>query len=158
MYSLGEVPIMTSDTTPSGTASASSIYDSTYPAWKAFDGNDESEAWSRWISVYDYGFTTPQWLSYEFTSPRRIDLYYILPEYGSSTKDRSPKNWTLEGWNGSTWVTLDTRTNILNDSVWNAGGLHFSVTNPGYYTKYRLYVTAVNGSDVVSIRQFKLFL
>jgi hypothetical protein len=147
-----EIPTMTSNTTPSGIASSSSNYSSSYPPWKAFDGNDESAAWSRWIS----GYNMPEWLAYEFTSKKYITGYYILPEY-SSLKDRSPKNWTLQGWNGSTWVTVDTRNNIRIDIEWSAAGLYFDVQNPGNYNKYRLYVTATNGSPVISIRMFKLF-
>ncbi|MCP5049647.1 MAG: hypothetical protein GY940_20930 [bacterium] len=54
-------------------------------------------------------------------------------------------------------LSMDTRNNIRIDIEWNYSGLYFSVASPGPYSKYRLYITAVNGSDVVSIRQFKLF-
>ncbi|HLP47668.1 MAG TPA: discoidin domain-containing protein [Candidatus Kapabacteria bacterium] len=148
------VPVMISNTAPSGWAAASSVYSSTYKAWKAFDGDDKSEPWSRWIS---YPGKLPASLSYEFTAAKKITRYYILPEYAEATKDRSPKNWTLQGWDGITWLILDTRTNVINDVDWNSQGLYFAIPNPGIYKKYRLYITAVNGSDVVSIRQLKLF-
>lgn len=147
------VPVMTSNTSPSGTASSSSQYNWKYPAWKAFDGNDESGSWSRWISRH----RMPQWLAYDFGVPTAITEYFILPEYGSHTRNRSPKNWTLQGWDGSQWVTVDTRSNIRINNEWNPYGLNFQIQNPGVYTKYRLHVTAVNGSSVVSIRQLKLF-
>ncbi|HEX3044825.1 MAG TPA: discoidin domain-containing protein [Bacillota bacterium] len=151
------IPVMTSNTSPSGIASSSSNFDTTqFSAWRAFDGNDTSEVWSRWISG-----SIPAWISYEFTSSNIISSYYILPEYGTSTKNRSPKSWTLEGWNGSSWVLLDVRKNITNDVDWTAKGLYFkipaNVNAPVRYIKYRLNITAVNGSSVVSIRQLKLF-
>ncbi len=151
------IPVMTSNTTPTGTAAASSVYSSSYPAWLAFDGDDESSICSRWISVYTTGFSTPQWVSYDFGGAKTVTGYYILPEYASSTKNRSPKNWELQGWNGSAWVTVDNRIDIRNDIEWYSGGLYFEVAYPGPYNKYRLYVTAVNGSDVVSIRMLKLY-
>ena len=151
-----EVPVMTSDTTPSGKAEASTVYSGSYEAWRAFDGDDQSASgWTHWISEYSPDFSDPQWLSYTFVAPKYITRYYILPQY-NSLKDRSPKNWQLQGWDGSSWVTLDTRNNIRIDIEWNANGLYFQVANPGAYYKYRLYVTAVNGSDVVSIRKLKL--
>ncbi|MCP4153054.1 MAG: hypothetical protein GY757_35305 [bacterium] len=160
MYSIGVVPFMTSNSSPSGSVSTSSTYSASYTGWKAFDGTDQSGSWSRWISEYVNNFTTPQWIYYSFQglfTKKKVRHYYILPEYASSTKNRSPKTWELQGYKGFSWHTLDTRSNILNDSQWNAGGLHFTVQNPGSYYRYRLYVTAVNGSDVVSIRQLKLF-
>jgi hypothetical protein len=143
------VPVMTSNTSPSGIASASSIYSSPYDAWKAFD-NDVG--WTCWVSRIG---GIPAWISYEFTEPKYITGYFILPQYGS-LKDRSPKNWTFQGWDGTSWVLLDTRTNIRNDIEWNSSGLSFIIKNPGLYSKYRLYISAVNGSSVVSIRQLKL--
>ncbi len=151
------VPVMISDTSPTGIASASTNYNNAYRPWKAFDGEDISGSWSRWISKSRRGFSDPQWLAYDFGTSRTIRGYYVLPEYSSSLKSRSPKDWQLQGWNGSSWVTVDTRSNIRIDIEWNYAGLYFNVTTPGAYTKYRLYVTAVNGSSVVSIRQLKLF-
>jgi len=52
-----DIPTMTSNTAPSGTASSSSSYSSSYLPWKAFDGNDENASWSRFIS----GYNMPQW-------------------------------------------------------------------------------------------------
>lgn len=151
------LPVMTSNTTPSGTASASSVLGSSYEAWRAFDGEDNSESGSRWISDYTSDFSTnPQWLSYSFVTPQYISHYYILPEYYTDTRDRSPKNWQFQAWTGTTWVTLDTRNNIRINLEWDYRGLYFEVANPAAYQTFRLYVTAVNGSDVVSIRKFRL--
>ena len=57
-----KVPTMTSNTTPSGVASASyEVHEggTYYDAWKAFD-NDNSDCWSS-------NSKTDQWLAYEFT-------------------------------------------------------------------------------------------
>lgn len=151
-----ELPVMTSNTTPWGIAAASSIYSSYYEAWRAFDGEDESESRSCWISESSPGFSTPQWISYNMGKLQYISHYYILPDYDINTRTQSPKNWELQGWNGTTWVTVDTRTNIRINQEWDYRGLYFQIANPAGYQTLRLYITAVNGADMVSIRKFKL--
>jgi len=149
------IPVMTSNTSPSGQASASSCMDTTIHApWKALDGNNESGVSSRWIS--SVSSSLPQWISYKFDAPVIARNYYIVPETGGCA-DRAPKDFILQGSNnGTSWTTLDTRSNITL-SNYKSAGLSFSVNNPGSYTYYRLYVTAVNGSIVVSIQHIKLF-
>lgn len=146
-----QVSVMTSNTSPKGIASSSSDFSSLYEAWKAFDGNNESGSSSRWIS--DYGMS--QWIAYQFSEPKRITEYYILPEIGLS--DRAPKSWDFQAWTGSQWITLDSRTNMFTGDDWKSKGLSFSFENNKAYRKYRLYVKQTNGSSVVSIQHFKLY-
>jgi hypothetical protein len=149
------VPRMYSNTTPIGQASASSVYSTTYLPWKAFDGDDEDAPWSRWISASTSPYTT-QWLAYEFPEPVTIMAYTILPETGSTTINRTPKSWRLQAWTGSSWITLDTRTGYTITDWQAENSRTFSVQYPKKYKKFRLWVTEVNGSTVVSIRMFKL--
>ena len=157
LYSNGNpnlIPVMTSNTSPSGVAASSSSYSSEYAPWKAFDGNNNSGTASRWIS--SASSYMPQWIYYKFNQAVNAKYYYILPETGGCA-DRAPKNFQLQGSNnGSSWTTLDTRSNI-NLSLYDSAGITFSINQPGSYTYYRLYVTATNGSSVVSIQQIKLF-
>lgn len=150
------IPVMVSNTYPSGIASASSVYNSSplYAPWKAFDGNNESDATSRWIS--SAVSEMPQWISYCFGQSTYVGSYHILPELGGCA-DRAPMNFSLQGSNDDiNWTTLDSRCDITL-STWNNSGKAFNVSYPGSYKTYRLYVTATNGSQVVSIQQFKLF-
>ena len=149
------VPRMFSNTSPSGIASASSSYSSYYYPWKAFDGEDESGSWSRWISI-PTGTFNGQWLSYEFSEPVTIMAYGITPETGTHIS-RSPQDWKVQAWNGSSWITMDTRTGYTTSSWQDSNSQKFTVKYPKKYNKYRLYVEKVNGSDVVSIRKFKIF-
>lgn len=55
-----KVPKMTSNTTPSGVASASTNYNSNYPAWYAFDEN----ATTSWAPV---DAMNNEWIKYQFT-------------------------------------------------------------------------------------------
>ncbi|AGC46580.1 hypothetical protein MYSTI_05300 [Myxococcus stipitatus DSM 14675] len=146
------VPVMTSATTPSGIASASSVFSSSslYAAWKAFDGN-----YSFWLSAEGQ---TPAWLAYQFPEgPKTVHRYAITYSNGSILT-RAPKDWTLQGWNGAAWVVVDTRT---QQTGW-ASPLRreFNVASPGAYVKYRLNVTDDNdtraGNVVISIGALEL--
>lgn len=59
-----KVPTMTSNTTPSGVARASTEYDATYAAWKAFNGTWASPGWNPSDAT--------GWVEYEFTQAVKI--------------------------------------------------------------------------------------
>lgn len=146
------VPIMTGNTSSVGSVNASSVFSSGYEPWRAFDGNNSSGVASRWISSSNM----PQWISYTFNQQEYVSSYSIFPETGGCA-DRAPKTFQLQGSNdGKNWTTLDSRSNITLD-LWNSSAITFNVSNPGNYKTYRLYITAVNGSSVVSIQRIKLF-
>jgi hypothetical protein len=149
------IPRMYSDYYPSGEASASSVYSGSYSAWKAFDGEDESSAWSRWIS-FPSGVFNGEWIAYEFDSPVSIEAYNITPETGGSI-NRTPNSWKVQGWNGYSWITLDSRSGITISDWAESYSKDFSVTSTGIYKKYRLFVESTNGSDATSIRKFKIY-
>lgn len=144
------VPVMTGATTPSGSVTRSGVYSASYEAWQAFDGTH-----SMWISAEGQ---TPAWLGYQwFNGAKTVHRYAISYANGSITT-RAPKQWTFEGWNGSAWVVLDTRTNQVN---W-AGHerREFAVASPGAYTRYKLNITDDNDtrSGIVVVSMGKLEL
>lgn len=76
-----KVPTMTSNTTPSGVASASSEYSSGYQAFMAFDGDDSS----RWVPTAG---SNTSWIQYAF--PTSVRIYKFGTTIGVSTDtDRS---------------------------------------------------------------------
>ncbi|NTX02496.1 SBBP repeat-containing protein [Myxococcus sp. CA040A] len=148
------VPVMTSNSAPSGFVTSSGVYGSNpaaYEPWKAFDN-----ATTFWLSTANQ---TPAWLGYEFGSGvmKTVRRYAISYSNGSITT-RSPKNWTLEGSNGSTWVVVDTRTNVTG---WTNERREYDVAHPGQYKKYRLNVSDDNdnraGIVVLSIGRLELY-
>lgn len=148
------IPVKSSNTSSPGIASASSQYSSTYAAWKAFDGEDESGSGSRWISANNGPFST-QWIAYDFQTTANVQSYAIEIEHWLA--DRSPNTWKLQGFNGSAWVTVDSRSNYTI-TKWEERTIHyFTVPQTASYSKFRLLVESVNGSTVVSIIKFKLF-
>ena len=92
-----KVPTMTSNTTPSGEAFASSTYSSSYPAYYAFDGNNTT-FWSSQSSG-------DQYVGYKFTSAVNINKLYMYPNLNSGTD----YEFKLQGSNdNSTWTDLKT--------------------------------------------------
>ena len=141
---ISAIPTMTSDTAPSGIITYSSQYDLTnYPARFAFDNNVSTN----WIAQ-DQVLTG--FLAYQFTSPKIITLYTIS---GTFTPGAFPKNWTFEGWNGSSWIILDTVVGNTNTSSYTG-----TLSNTTAYIKYRINVTLNNVSTAyLSIGQFSMF-
>lgn len=117
------VPIMTSNSTPSGLASASTEYGIGL-AFKAFDGDDNT----RWSS--NSGSAT-QSLTYAFDTAKKISKYKIV----SNGTDRIT-SWDLRASNdNSQWTVLGTytRSSIINEEI--------DVTTTQSYKYYQIYVT-----------------
>lgn len=124
------VPTMTSDTAPSGQVIYGyGGYDGNRAPWRAFDKNTSTQYLS-------YTGNLPNYLGYVFASAKKIVGYGIR-----SGTYQAPTTWTFQGSNnGSTWTTLDTKT---NETVSSSSITKYSFPNSSFYTYYRLYVTAV---------------
>lgn len=133
-----QVPTMTSASTPSGMVTRSGVYGSANEAWSAFDANSSTI----WIS--ETWPSTPVWIGYEWANgPRYITQYALVFNNGSLTS-RAPRDFTLQGWNGSAWVTVDSRTGEINWAGYERR--QYTVSTPGSYGKYRLHITEDNDS------------
>lgn len=132
-YTADVTPKMTSNTAPSGKAEASSFH-SSYPPFNAFDDVYTGSGWMT------YGGNITGWLSYEFSTVKRITKYTLR----GSTVARMPKNWTFEGSNdGLSWTILDTRTDIVDWATDTPKEYYFK--NAKSYLKYRINITVNNG-------------
>jgi hypothetical protein len=127
---LMSIPQMSSNTTPSGTASASGVQ-FTNVAWRAFD-RDTGTFWQS-------NTTNSGWLSYQFPTGRIIKRYGFFTSANNSV---NPRTWTFEGSNnGSTWVVLDTQTNFVTGvSTFFSFDISANTTS---YTFYRINIIAV---------------
>jgi len=126
------VPVMTSDTTPSGVASASTVYSSTYPAWKAFnrtnDGVDDC-----WHS----NGVAPQWLGYQFVNAVKVSLVSMTSR-NQSNNGVMPEDFKIQGSDdGNTWTDLGSYT-WTHGLTGNATDSYF-VSNSNSYKYYRMY-------------------
>jgi len=101
-------PIMTDDTHPYGVASATTVFDSNYPAWKAFDNNDSSS----WASVSN---AVNQRLMYQFVSAQKIYFVKMKVYYGSGLR---VKQFAIKASNdGNTFDTLKSLTTLPNTTT-----------------------------------------
>lgn len=125
------IPLMTSNTSPSGIASASSVSGSNF-AYLAFDQNFGTS----WFSLT----SNAAWLQYQFPVAKTIRRYAFRT--AASSANRNPRTWTFEGSNdGTTWTVLDTQTNLtLSLTTW----YQYPIASPASYLYYRLNITAVN--------------
>jgi len=146
-YTENVIPIMTSNTSPSGIASASSVWNKTYDAYLAFD---------RGTTIY--GWTTGEkntsgWLEYDFDNEKSITKYTID---NNALSESSPKNWTFEAWDtqSNKWIVLDTRSNIAD---WKSGvKKDFTFDNRNSYSKYRINITTNCGSNNTNISELEM--
>jgi hypothetical protein len=139
------IPAMTGNTTPSGEASAMDYWSGCDP-WKAFDQkNDPTSYWHQTA-----GTNRDAWLAYEFPTPKVIVKYSMAP---FSSSGYAPKTWTFEGWNGSSWIVLDSQSDVTG---WNAyQKKEFTFQNKNAYKKYRLNMKA-NGS-YIALSEVEMF-
>lgn len=142
-------PVMTANNAPSPyVASASSEYNATYAAWKAFDHSVGN------ISLWDAGFNvTTGWLKFDFNLNTIVRSYSMYAYTGY--QNYHPTAWTFEGSNdNSNWTTLDTRSGIS----WSAEELKtFSFINETTYRYYRINVSA-SGSTELIICELEMFV
>jgi hypothetical protein len=147
-------PVMTSSTTASFVASASSEYPSgTEYAYSAFDKNLTGSWWTTSAGFYNGGtgaytgsFSTVisgtaysgEWLQIQYPYAATVTSYTLY--YAASWTYRTPATFKVAGSNdGSTWTVVDTQTSVS----WGASSsLTFTPSSPGSYTYYRLCVNA----------------
>lgn len=153
------IPAMTSYTSPSGILTTSSSYGSAYAGWKAVD----SDTTSIWLGQHNQ---LPYELQYECEAQEHVEQYYILPQMWGN-ENRSPKDFTLQGsntGNANDWDILDQRS--VDVSEWldtyatTGKGIYFDVdpSTSGDYKYYKLNVTSLCGSTLISIRHFELLV
>jgi hypothetical protein len=123
-------PKMTSNTTPSGIAFASSTAGGG-TAWGVFDQNRGT--------YWQSGGTNSGFVGYQFPSGKIIKQYAI---FTAATIGNNPKDWTFQGSNdGSTYTTIETVTGFSSvASTWYVRNVSSNTTS---YTYYRMNITAI---------------
>jgi hypothetical protein len=101
-----------------------------------------------------FGFDPNGWFQLQFTSPVAVGAYTFTSANDASGRD--PKNWTLSGSNnGTTWTTIDTRTNELFAA--RAQTNRYEIAGiPQAYTYYKVFLTANNGSTIFQMAEWRL--
>jgi len=131
---------------------------------KAYDNLMTSANFSKWCVTSAPSSATPISTVYDFAGSTAFAINKYTLTTGNDAPDRDPKDWTLQGCQGTCtaatdtgWVTLDTRTNEF------AGAARFqtntySFSNTTAYQQYRLRVTANSGAaNRFQVAEIQLF-
>lgn len=126
-------PLMTGTSAPSGSVSANPASGNAY---QAFDKSNAS------------GYGNPAGgasgdLTYDFSgaATKVADAYWITAAVNASSTNNAPKSWTFEGFDGTDWIVLDTRT---GETGWSPREPKFyEFPNQTGYQSYRLKWTSV---------------
>ena len=134
-YSANLVPVMTSNTAPSGVATVSAghtdafkMFDSSASTSTSFNGSSTTG-----IATYDFG-----------VGAGVVATQYTVQYSATEVTGRSPNSWTFDGSNnGSSWTTL----NSQSGKGGGQGTKHtMQFSNTTNYRYYRLNVTSNNGT------------
>lgn len=135
-----KVPVMTSDTTPSGVCSASSVQSSNYTAYKAFDSAFTGVGWLP-LTADGWGNA---WVAYMFTTDvkvKRIKLYFY---------DVYNDGWVttikIQGKNTETNLWDDISSNIaFNENTTKVQNINTANSNKKYQQFRLLLVSGSSG-------------
>lgn len=144
-----KVPTMTSDTIPSGVASASSVWQYGYEAFRAFNGNTSQIA--GWIASTS---NAGEYLTYKF--PSAVKPYFFNYKGGTYTGVNGLAKFKIQGsTNGTSYVDL---TNEITNSDATLHSKNQITKNIGTaYQYFRLITTASTGTNAycgVAVLQF----
>lgn len=136
----GNIPVMTSNTAPYGTASASAVYStSNRQPYYAFDNNGNTTAWSSGNS------SNSAYIQYQFTNPVIVKKFKIGSGFGSSISSIL-KTFELKASNDG--FVNDTHSLGSFNGENTANVQEFEVNNSDAYLYYRIVTTSrYNPSD-----------
>lgn len=98
-------------------------------------------------------FNPSAWVQYQAYTGYIVTGYSLTS--ANDAPERDPLNWTLLGSNdGTSWTTIDTRTNEDFPSRFQTRT--FSFTNSASYTYYRFNLTN-NSGNILQLAEFELF-
>lgn len=141
------VPLMTSNTAPSGVVTSSGFHQSNYDR-KVFDKSSTDNGWM-------VAGAANQWVAYEFPIKTKVTHYKITSSY---TIESSPKNFRFEGSNdSSTWIVLDSKSNV-NWQLKEVKEFSIDESKTNLYKSYRLFIESNNGhTTYTSVGELELF-
>jgi hypothetical protein len=138
-----KVPVMTSNTTPSGEAFASNEYSSQYAAYKAFDGSlvDNSGEWA----TTD---TSASWVAYDFETPVKVYKWGVYSRYATTQK------YKIQGSSDrNTWTDESTQHSGLSNNAWHYFEADVSNSANRYH---RLYMENTN-THYTNLKELQLY-
>jgi hypothetical protein len=129
-----------------GTISAQ--YQTGSPAGEAYTNLTDNNVGAKYLT-----FNASAWLQYQANANYIVTGYTITS--ANDAPERDPLNWTLQGSNnGSTWTTIDTRTNQDFPNRFQTRA--FTFTNTTSYMYYRFNMTN-NSGTILQLGEIELF-
>ncbi|RFM26753.1 T9SS type A sorting domain-containing protein [Deminuibacter soli] len=129
-----------------GTVSAQ--YQTGSPAGEEYTNLTDNNANTKYLT-----FNASGWIQYQASTNYVVKSYTITS--ANDSPERDPLNWTLQGsTNGSTWTTIDTRTN--QDFPHRFQKRIFNFTNTAAYNYYRFNLTN-NSGTILQLAEIELF-
>ncbi len=120
-----------------GTYAAQNMVDGKTDIWPFNISSLSSRSWNIYTTV-----TLPQEVEITFFEPETIASYELTL---FDTSAQSPNAWEMQYWNGSAWVTLDTRTvSQFYDGIPQT----FTIASPVSATRYRWHITGLRYSQL----------
>ena len=145
-----KVPTMTSDTTPSGAASASNVFGG-QQAYYAFD-KSLSSAWQ--------AQNVPNWIAYEFSSD--VSIYYVTLTTSHLNNTPGPKESKIQySQDGSSWFDINDDADFVDCP--SAPLITYSKTyiNNISAKHFRLYISDTNyiyqGNKYIAIEELQFY-
>jgi len=106
---------------------------------------DDGRSWR-----VDSPVTIPQDIEFTLFEEEEITQYHLM----ASSIGYAPKSWTFDYWDGDSWETLDTQNDITG---WAPNEVkQFTISGPVSATKYRLHITELPYSNLVSLSAVRL--
>jgi len=147
------LPVMTSNNTGAATASASSTNVSGIE-YQAFD--NLTTGVSRWVSALNQ--VTNQWLEINLGSGNGFAANKWRWLGHPTDNSFNPKRFKLQGYNGTSWVDLDTAYASTDYTQIAAGtwSAWFPFSNATKYERYRIYVMSGYSASYLAIQEIEI--
>jgi hypothetical protein len=130
---------MGSNIAPSATAASSGGGSGPYGPAEMNDGSLQSSCDFCWVSAGSTPGTA--WISYTWSSPQTIWGFWIDTQpamsNACSSSGRSLDGGTLQYWNGSTWVDVQTFSDMADD--WYPSSVPVELASPITTSQLRIY-------------------
>lgn len=111
---------------------------------QGFDNNSQT----KWLA-----FQSTPWIAYKLNTAKTVKMYTLTS--ANDFPGRDPKSWAFQASNdGTTWVTLDTRT--AQDFPWRFQTRAFAINNTTAYQQYRLQVNETHGDTITQLAEIEL--
>lgn len=130
------IPIMTSNTAPSGVVTAAANADTAYKAFRQALPTDAGDT-----AYSGYGASLPWWIGYEFPTEQEItsfDLYFAYPDGSYSKASTGYISVTTDG---STWDQVASFSSLAQGTTHT-----ITLDSPTRCKAFRVYLTAYNNS------------